>query len=227
MGLFILRTRLGSGSVQLVQGAGCCIWFTSAIWTRLESEVWHHYRPKCIICLPWMPADHSSVFQAADECRMECEPCSALLWSPPQCSQHVSQYGQVQTCPSPAECSRYASQYGQVQTCPSPAECSRHASQYGQVQICPAPAQCSQILMITNNTNLNLSLHPPNPCLLLLPRSLMLSPSPHFPPPSPYPYASIYIQLPHTDDSTGRPGQTRRDFLMQIIGIYQVNNKDQ
>ena len=53
--------------------------------------------------------------------------------------------------------------------------------------------------MISNNdTNLNLSFHPPNPCLLLLPRSLMLSPSP-FTPPSPYPYASIYIQLPHTD----------------------------
>ena len=51
--------------------------------------------------------------------------------------------------------------------------------------------------MISNNdTNLNLYFHPPNPCLLLLPRSLMLSPSP-FPPPSPYLYASIYIQLPH------------------------------
>ena len=60
-------------------------------------------------------------------------------------------------------------------------------------------------LMISdNNTNLNLSYHPPNPCLLLLPRSLILSPpppppTPTFPSPSPYPYASIYIQLPHTD----------------------------
>ena len=55
------------------------------------------------------------------------------------------------------------------------------------------------------------------PCLLLLPRSLILSPPP--PPfPSPYPYASIYIQLPHTEissDSTGRPVQTRR-FLAAI-----------
>ena len=52
--------------------------------------------------------------------------------------------------------------------------------------------------MISNNhTNLNLSYHPPNPCLLLLPRSLMLY-RPRFPFPSPYPYASIYIQLPHT-----------------------------
>ena len=41
-------------------------------------------------------------------------------------------------------------------------------------------------------TNLNLSYHPPNPCLLLLPRSLMLSPSP-------LPYVPIYIQLSHTD----------------------------
>ena len=49
-----------------------------------------------------------------------------------------------------------------------------------------------------NNTNLNLSYRPPNPCLLLLPRSLMLY-RPRFPFPSPYPYASIYIQLPHTD----------------------------
>ena len=59
----------------------------------------------------------------------------------------------------------------------------------------------NKILMISNNdTNLNLSFHPPNPCLLLLPRSLMLFPSlPPFPPPSPYPYASIYIQLPHTN----------------------------
>ena len=33
--------------------------------------------------------------------------------------------------------------------------------------------------MISNNSsNLNLSFHPPNPCLLLLPRSVMLSPSP-------------------------------------------------
>ena len=33
--------------------------------------------------------------------------------------------------------------------------------------------------MISNNdTNLNMSFHPPNPCLLLLPRSPMLSPSP-------------------------------------------------
>ena len=33
--------------------------------------------------------------------------------------------------------------------------------------------------MISNNdTNLNLSFHAPNPCLLLLPRSVMLSPSP-------------------------------------------------
>ena len=46
-------------------------------------------------------------------------------------------------------------------------------------------------------TNLNLSFHSPNPCLLLLPRSLMLSLPP--PSPSPYPYASIYIPLPHTD----------------------------
>ena len=46
-----------------------------------------------------------------------------------------------------------------------------------------------------NNTNLNLSYHPPNPCLLLLPRSLMLPPPPPFPSPS----TSIYIQLPHTD----------------------------
>ncbi len=53
--------------------------------------------------------------------------------------------------------------------------------------------------MISNNdTNLNLSYHPPNPCLLLLPRSLMLPPLPP-PSPSPYPYAFIYIQLPHTD----------------------------
>ena len=29
--------------------------------------------------------------------------------------------------------------------------------------------------MISNNTSLNLSCHPPNPCLLFLPRSLMLS----------------------------------------------------
>ena len=51
--------------------------------------------------------------------------------------------------------------------------------------------------MISNNdTNLNLSFDPPNPCLLRLPRSLMLSTSP---PPHPYPYASIYIQVPHTD----------------------------
>ena len=42
-----------------------------------------------------------------------------------------------------------------------------------------------------NNTNLNLSYHPPNPCLLLLPRSLILSPPLPFP--SPYPYASTYI----------------------------------
>ena len=49
-----------------------------------------------------------------------------------------------------------------------------------------------------NTTNLNLSYHRPNPCLLLLPRSLILSPPPHpLPFPSPYPYASIYIQLPH------------------------------
>ena len=53
-------------------------------------------------------------------------------------------------------------------------------------------------MISNNNTNLNLSFHPPNPCLLLLPRSLMLPPPP-FPSPSPYPYASIYIQLPHTD----------------------------
>ena len=53
-------------------------------------------------------------------------------------------------------------------------------------------------MISNNNTNLNLSFHPPNPCLLLLPRSHMLSPSP-IPSPSPYPYASIYIQLPHTD----------------------------
>ena len=33
--------------------------------------------------------------------------------------------------------------------------------------------------MISNNdTNWNLSFHPPNPCLLLLPRSLMLPPPP-------------------------------------------------
>ena len=30
-------------------------------------------------------------------------------------------------------------------------------------------------MISNNNTNLNLSYHPPNPCLLLLPRSLMLS----------------------------------------------------
>ena len=57
-------------------------------------------------------------------------------------------------------------------------------------------------MISSNNNNLDLSFHPPNPCLLLLPRSLMLSPSlfpPPFPSPSPYPYASIYIQLPHTD----------------------------
>ena len=37
----------------------------------------------------------------------------------------------------------------------------------------------NKILMISNNdTNLNLSFHPTNPCLLLLLRSLMLSPSP-------------------------------------------------
>ena len=55
--------------------------------------------------------------------------------------------------------------------------------------------------MISNkDTNLNLSFRPPSPCLLLLPRSLMLSPS-SLPSPSPYPYASIYSQLPHTDTS--------------------------
>ena len=54
----------------------------------------------------------------------------------------------------------------------------------------------NKILMISNNdTNLNLFFHPPNLCLLLLTRSLMLSPSP-----LPSPLAlSIYIQLPHTD----------------------------
>ena len=31
-------------------------------------------------------------------------------------------------------------------------------------------------MISNNNTNFNLSYHPPNPCLLLLPRSLMLSP---------------------------------------------------
>ena len=52
--------------------------------------------------------------------------------------------------------------------------------------------------MISNNdTNLNLSFHPPNLCLLLLPRSLMLSLSrPPFPPTL---SLSIYIQPPHTN----------------------------
>ena len=49
-----------------------------------------------------------------------------------------------------------------------------------------------------NNTNLNLSYHPPNPCLLLLP-NLSCSPPHLFPSPTPYPRASLYIQLPHTD----------------------------
>ena len=66
-----------------------------------------------------------------------------------------------------------------------------------------------------NNTNLNLSYHPPNPCLLLLPGSFILSP----PPPFRSPYPSIYIQLTHThtqisSDSTGRPVQTRRFLLL-------------
>ena len=51
-----------------------------------------------------------------------------------------------------------------------------------------------------NNTSLNLSYQPPNLCLLLLPRSLILPPPPPSPFPFhfPYPYASIYIQLLHT-----------------------------
>ena len=45
--------------------------------------------------------------------------------------------------------------------------------------------------MISNNdTNLNLSFHPPNPCLLLLPRSLTLSRSLPPPPPPPPPTPS-------------------------------------
>ena len=69
-----------------------------------------------------------------------------------------------------------------------------------------------------NNTNLNLSYHPPNSCLLLLPRSLILS---HLPLPFPL-SLSICIHLHSTDthtqissDSTGRPLQTRR-FLAAI-----------
>ena len=45
-------------------------------------------------------------------------------------------------------------------------------------------------MISNNNNNLNLSYHPPNPCLLLLPRSLMLSL-----PPSLMRSRSIYIVL--------------------------------
>ena len=53
-----------------------------------------------------------------------------------------------------------------------------------------------------NNNNLNLSYHPPNPCLLLLPRSLILSP----PPPS---LSTFPIRMhPSTFNC-----HTHRDFL--------------
>ena len=68
-----------------------------------------------------------------------------------------------------------------------------------------------------NNTNLNLSYHPPNPCLLLS----LFSYSPPLPPPFPL-SLSICIHLHSTatgthisSDSTGRPVQTRR-FLAAI-----------
>ena len=58
--------------------------------------------------------------------------------------------------------------------------------------------QVQQLINYINNTKLSLSSHPPTTCLLLLPGPLMFSPPPFLPPPSPYPYASIYIQQPHT-----------------------------
>ena len=74
----------------------------------------------------------------------------------------------------------------------------------------------NKILMIpfsNNNTNLSLSFHPPNPCLLLLPRSLMLSHSPPPLPPLPihmHPSTfNCHTQTHLSSDSTGRPRQTR------------------
>ena len=60
-------------------------------------------------------------------------------------------------------------------------------------------------MISNNNTNLNLSYHPPNPCLLLLPRSLMLSPSS-----LPFPLSlSICIHLHST--------ATHRHRFLQIL----------
>ena len=62
-------------------------------------------------------------------------------------------------------------------------------------------AQIQQLIsdLNNNNTKLSLSSHPPTPCLLLLPGSLMLSPSPLTSLLSLSAYASIYIQQPHSD----------------------------
>ena len=71
-----------------------------------------------------------------------------------------------------------------------------------------------KILMNSNNTtNLNLSFHPPNPCLLLLPRSHALSLPPLHMHPSTF---SCHIQIHLSSDSTGRPGQTRSFFRCDL-----------
>ena len=65
----------------------------------------------------------------------------------------------------------------------------------------------NKILMISNHdTNLNLSFHPPNPCLFFMPRSLILSPSPL---PSPL-SLSICIHLHST--------ATHRYTFLHILG---------
>ena len=68
----------------------------------------------------------------------------------------------------------------------------------------------------------------PTPCLLLLLGSLSCSLPPHFLPPSPYPYASIYIQQPHTDTSFFRfywkawakKKGFSRDLNWENVGIF-------